>query len=60
VSRCNHYYLRSREDAYRKAAYWKKPDPARMLELSDDRFWNQVCPAPCDRNLKICVNYLSR
>ena len=31
-ARCYHYYLRSREDAHRKARQWGKEDPVRMLE----------------------------
>ena len=42
LARCYHYFLRSREDAHRKARQWGKKDPVRMLETSDARFWNGV------------------
>ena len=39
---CDHYYLRSVEDALYKARYWNKSDPALMIERSDVGFWSRV------------------
>jgi hypothetical protein len=39
--RCNHYYIRSKEDAYIKSEKWEKSDPKEMYEKSD-AYWNSV------------------
>jgi hypothetical protein len=39
---CAHYYLRSVDDAWAKARYWNKSDPAVMVERSDAAFWSGV------------------
>ncbi|CAM6053584.1 unnamed protein product [Sphagnum tenellum] len=42
MSWCNHYYIRSREDAYLKSRQWSKEDPVRMYQETDVKFWSKV------------------
>ena len=38
--RCNHFYLRTKDDAMLKAQQWHKEDPKRMFEDTDVAFWS--------------------